>query len=451
MTDLEKKFLALLQAAVQQRSSDIHLMTGQAPALRSHEGLMPQNAAPLTAEEMHALCQFMITEPDLKAKLAVIQDLDGSFEVKNLGRFRFNIFRTTSGMGAVLRVIANKVPTIDELKLPPVLKKIATASRGLVLVTGATGSGKSSTLAAMIDYINSTENLHVLTIEDPVEYLHPQKKSRMSQREIGRDTKSFAVALKSALRQDPDVILVGEMRDYETLDIALKAAETGHLVFSTVHTSDAMKTVGRLISLFPPSEQASARIRLADNLQAIISQRLIPGKASPKVVAQEILVNNLGIAECIANEKKTGEIPGFIEKGREVSGMQTFDQHLADLVQHDLISVDVALNYATNPNDFQRNLSFGNTAMEDNGSGLQTQNDELVVEEAKPQESIVETTAPPAPLATAPAPVAPAIPAAPPKPTLVAPPKPALPPMPGAGAGAGGTRTNLKIKPPGAA
>lgn len=364
MGELEKKFLSLLQTAVQSKSSDIHLMTGQPPAIRANDGLVPQASPPYTSEEMLVLCQFMVSDPELKAKVADLQDVDGSFEVKGLGRFRFNIFRTNGGLGAVLRVIGQRVPTIDELKLPPQLRKIADANRGLILVTGATGSGKSSTLAAMIDHLNSTQALHILTIEDPIEYLHQQKKSRISQREIGRDTEDFSVALKSALRQDPDVILVGEMRDYETLNIALKAAETGHLVFSTVHTSDAMKTIGRLISLFPPSEQSSARIRLADNLHSIISQRLIPGKASPKIVAQEILVNNLGIMDCIVNEKKTAEIPGFIEKGREVSGMQTFDQHLADLVQSDLISVDVALAYASNPSDFQRNLSFGSSAQE---------------------------------------------------------------------------------------
>lgn len=429
MGELEKKFLALLQFAVQNKSSDIHLMTGTPPAIRANEGVAPVAMPPYTAEEMLVLCQFMVSDPALKAKVATFQDVDGSFEVKGLGRFRFNIFRTNQGMGAVLRVIGQRVPSIEELKLPPQLKKICEASRGLILVTGATGSGKSSTLAAMIDHLNNTQSLHILTIEDPIEYLHQQKKSRVSQREIGRDTNNFGIALKSALRQDPDVILVGEMRDYETLDIALKAAETGHLVFSTVHTSDAMKTVGRLVSLFPPSEQASARIRIADNLHSIISQRLVPGKHTTKVVAQEILVNNLGISECIANEKKTTDIPGFIEKGREVSGMQTFDQHLAELVQRDLISVDVALEYASNPSDFQRNLSFGSTAPD--GENL--------------QESLrVETTESPE-INHQPEAAAPANNVAPLKPPT-APGKIGIMPMPPAG------KTNVKIpKPPGAA
>lgn len=359
MIDLETKFLQLLQMAVQNRVSDIHLATGQPPALRAEEGVVNVNLPAFTAEEINSLCLFMVSDPKQKATFQDALDIDGSFDIKGLGRFRFNIFKTVAGRCAVLRVIPFKVPNLDELKLPPVLKKIADASRGLVLVTGATGSGKSSTLAAMIDYINANQGLHIVTVEDPVEFLHPQKKSRMSQREVGKDTDSFAVALKSALRQDPDVILVGEMRDIETLDIALKAAETGHLVFSTVHTSDATKTIGRLISLFPAEQQNAVRLRLGEALHAIISQRLVPAIQGGKVVAQEIMINNMGIQDCIINEKKTGEIPGFIEAGREVSGMQTFDQHLAELVHKKIITMDTGLSFATNPNDFQRNFSFG--------------------------------------------------------------------------------------------
>jgi twitching motility protein PilT len=396
MSEIEQKFLTLLQAAIQHKSSDIHLMTHQPPAIRSHQGLLPVNMPPLSPEDMLQLCKMMVTDPNLKENLQSLQDYDGSFDVKGLGRFRYNVYRTVHGMGAVLRVIGQKVPSIKELNLPPVLEKIAEASRGLVLVTGATGSGKSSTLAAMIDHLNSTQNLHILTIEDPIEFLHPQKKCRVSQREIGRDTKNFAVALKSALRQDPDVILVGEMRDYETLDIAMKAAETGHLVFSTVHTSDAMKTIGRLISLFPPQEQNSARIRLADNLHAIVSQRLVPGIQKARVVAQEILINNLGIQDCIANEKKTGEIPSFVEKGKEVSGMQTFDQHLAELVHTQQVSAETALEFATNPSDFQRNLSFGSHAIEGE-SGIQTEGNELP--EVAPEANSSATPSPTPPLA----------------------------------------------------
>jgi twitching motility protein PilT len=439
MGESEKRFLQVLQLAVQNKTSDIHLMAGQPPALRTHEGVQPINTPAFTAEEFQQILQLMITEPALKATIHEIQDYDGSFEVKGLGRFRFNVYRSNGAAATVLRVIGTVVPTIDELKLPQVLKKIADASRGLVLVTGATGSGKSSTLAAMIDHLNSSQALHILTIEDPVEFLHSQKKSRVSQREIGRDTDNFAIALKSALRQDPDVILVGEMRDYETLDIALKAAETGHLVFSTVHTSDAMKTVGRLISLFPPAEQTAARNRLADNLHAIISQRLVPSKKGGKIVAQEILINNLAIQECIANEKKTSEIPGFVEKGREVLGMQTFDQHMADLVRMDQITVETALAFATNPSDFQRNLSFGETAVEDDGSSLGVES--LPVAPSLQATTSTQSVAPTAKPAPAPS-VAPARPAAGPMP---APPQP--------GASAAGTKPNIPKIPklPGAA
>lgn len=362
MTELEQKFLSILKFALEQNSSDVHFMTGQPPAIRAANGLAPLKIPGFTAEEMETLIgRFLVGQPG--AKFADLQDLDGSFQFAGLGRFRFNVYRTNQGLGMVLRVIAGKIPSIEELKLPLALKKISDAPRGLVLVTGATGSGKSSTLAAMINEINLNQNLHVVTVEDPIEFVHAPKRSRFSQREIGRDTASFAQALKSALRQDPDVILVGEMRDIETLDIALKAAETGHLVFSTVHTSDALRTIGRLVSLYPPEEQSGARIRLAENLYAIVSQRLIPAKGGGKVVAQEILVNNVGIADCIMNDKKTGDIPTFVEKG-SLSGMQTFDQHLQQLLQAGAITMETALAYATNPSDFERNLAFGASATE---------------------------------------------------------------------------------------
>jgi twitching motility protein PilT len=248
----------------------------------------------------------MIKDADVLKRIDTLKEHDGSFSVPNVCRVRFNIMRYQGKLGIILRLIASKIPTTEELKLPVVINKIASANAGLVLVTGATGSGKSSTLAAMINYINRTSAVHVLTLEDPVEYVHQPIKSRITQREIGQDTSDFNSALRSALRQDPDIILIGEMRDAETISIAIKAAETGHLVFGTVHTTDALSTIGRLISMFPPEEQNVVRTRLADNLHATISQRLLKttdGKG--RIAAQEIMINNPGVFYCPACDNTT--------------------------------------------------------------------------------------------------------------------------------------------------
>jgi twitching motility protein PilT len=356
----QKAFLSLLAAAVQHGASDIHLHPGMSPGFRLRGDLVNVKGEPLTEADFQTIVQVLFHGKEMPKDLSKVQDHDGSFEVKNLSRFRYNLFRYKGRLGVILRIIPADIPTIEKLGLPSVLKKIAEVPRGLVLVTGATGSGKSSTLAAMIDHINGTSPCHILTIEDPIEFLHPNKKSRLSQREVGSDTGSFAHALRAALRQDPDVILVGEMRDPETIDVALKAAETGHLVFSTVHTNDAIKTIGRLISVFPPEEQRMVRTRLADNLMATISQRLIKradGKGS--IAAQEIMISNKGIAECISDPDKTHEINDFITKSRELSGGQTFDQHLSELFLKKLITRDAAMENATSPADFERNLMYG--------------------------------------------------------------------------------------------
>ncbi|HLL53830.1 MAG TPA: PilT/PilU family type 4a pilus ATPase, partial [Myxococcaceae bacterium] len=258
-----------------------------------------------------------------------------------------------------LRIIPPEVPTMESLGLPEVLRTIASQERGLVLVTGATGSGKSSTLAAMINHINQTESVHILTIEDPIEFVHKNIKASVSQREIGTDTENFNIALRAALRQDPDVILVGEMRDTETIDIALKASETGHLVFSTVHTTDAAKTIGRLVSVFPAEEQPMVRMRLADNLKGTISQRLLPrlsGKG--RVAALEIMVQTKTVQEHIRDPQKTGGLKDVLEKGSDTYGMQSFDQHLSRLYREQQISLEVASGAASNPADFQRALNF---------------------------------------------------------------------------------------------
>jgi twitching motility protein PilT len=350
----------ILKVAVQNRVSDIHLAVGEVPGLRLNGSIVDLKHPPITHEDMHSIVRAICHDQAAKENPALIKDFDGSFEAKGIGRFRYNIFSNRAGLGVIFRSIPEKIPSIDEMGLPQVLKKVAHSGRGLVLVTGATGSGKSSTLAAIVNHINETKSEHILTIEDPIEYVHTRKKSRISQREIGRNSESFAKALKSALRQDPDVILVGEMRDIETVEIALKAAETGHLVLSTVHTTDAIKTIGRLISLFPAEEQHMVRLRLAENLKATVSQRLLKRKDNKgRVAALEVMLVTPTISECIADSKRTGEIPGYIEQGRENYGSQTFDQHIADHYLAGLIDIDTAKAAATSASDLERNLMYG--------------------------------------------------------------------------------------------
>jgi twitching motility protein PilT len=325
--------------------------------------LIPVKLEPLTNDDLKMICAIMIKDEDVLKKLDKIKEHDGSFAVPKVCRVRYNLMRYQGKMGLILRLISDKVPTTEELKLPAVINKIAEANAGLVLVTGATGSGKSSTLAAMINYINKTAPVHILTLEDPVEYVHSPIKARITQREIGSDTSDFNSALRSALRQDPDIILIGEMRDAETISIALKAAETGHLVFGTVHTTDALSTIGRIISMFPPEEQNVVRTRIADNLHATISQRLlktVDGKG--RIAAQEIMINNPGIRESILDPHKIKEIYMYIEKGKNTSGAQSFDQHITSLYKSGLISMEEAKGNSTKPEDFERNLMFGDNS-----------------------------------------------------------------------------------------
>ena len=364
MAMTKETFLNIIKSASASNVSDIHLRTDEKPCFRLRGDLIQVKAEVLTHEDMKFICAQMIKDLDVLKKIEVLKEHDGSFEVPNVCRVRYNIMRYQGKLGVILRLISAKVPTTEELKLPAVINKIAGANAGLVLVTGATGSGKSSTLAAMINYINRTSAVHILTLEDPVEYVHTPIKSRITQREIGQDTSDFNSALRSALRQDPDIILIGEMRDAETISIAIKAAETGHLVFGTVHTTDALSTIGRLISMFPPEEQNVVRTRLADNLHATISQRLLKttdGKG--RVAAQEIMINNPGVRESILDPIKTKEIYTYIEKGqgRSGSGAQSFDQHITKLYKAGLISMEEAKSNATKPEDFERNLMFGDS------------------------------------------------------------------------------------------
>ena len=365
MAFTKEAFFNLVKSANASGVSDIHLRTDEKPCFRMRGDLIPVKVEPLTNDDLKMICNVMIKDLDVLNKLDTIKEHDGSFAVPKVCRVRYNLMRYQGKMGLILRLISDKVPTTEDLKLPAVINKIAEANAGLVLVTGATGSGKSSTLAAMINWINKTAAVHILTLEDPVEYVHSPLKARITQREIGADTSDFNSALRSALRQDPDIILIGEMRDPETISIALKAAETGHLVFGTVHTTDALSTIGRLISMFPPQEQNVVRTRIADNLHATISQRLlktIDGKG--RIAAQEIMINNPGIRESILDPHKIKEIYMYIEKGKNTSGAQSFDQHITKLYKDGLISMEEAKGNATRPEDFERNLMFGDNADE---------------------------------------------------------------------------------------
>jgi twitching motility protein PilT len=352
-------FDQLLAAAVKNGASDVHLKAGAPPMFRLQGDLREVKAPKLQPEDTQSVVLHLLHSEELKQNIEKLRDHDTSYVVPEVGRFRVNIFRQRGSFAVILRIIPLEIPTFEQLGLPPVLAKIAQTERGLVLVTGVTGSGKSSTLAALVGEINRTHKRHILTIEDPIEFVHQDIKSSVSQREIGPDTGDFAVALRAALRQDPDVILVGEIRDRETVDIALKAAETGHLVLSTLHTTDAPKTINRLIGLFPMEEQNVVRMRVAESLQSIVSQRLLTKKdGKGRAVAAEILVTTMSIVECIKDAEKTPEIHEHMEKGRDMYGMQSFDQHLSDLYKADIITLEVAKSGASNPSDFERALHF---------------------------------------------------------------------------------------------
>jgi twitching motility protein PilT len=354
-----EQFHRLLEGGVQHGASDIHFRVGDPPTYRVHGKLVQLRMPRLRVDDTRALCEYTVVEPEVRGRLDTLQEHDTSYSIPGVSRFRVNIFRQRGSMSLILRIIPSAVPTIDGLNLPEIVRTIAGYERGLVLVTGATGSGKSSTLAAMINHINQTRRVHILTIEDPIEFLHPNSKASISQRELGIDTKNYNVALRAALRQDPDVILVGEMRDAESVDIALKASETGHMVFSTVHTPDAAKTVSRLVSVFPAEEQQTVRFRLADSLKATVSQRLIPkpdGKG--RVAALEVMVATMTIQDYLRDPSRSASLKTVIEEGRTLHGMQSFDQDLARLVREKKITFEAAQQYATSPNDLERAMRF---------------------------------------------------------------------------------------------
>jgi len=348
----------ILQVALRASASDIHLKAGLPPMFRVDGSLVPlKDARRLPPEEIGRMC-FGIMNEYQKEKYKQTNEVDLAYGVPGLGRFRVNIFQQRGTIGVVLRVIPFKIQTIEQLMLPKVLEKIAGEQRGLILVTGTTGSGKSTTLAAMIDHINATETCHIMTIEDPIEFLIRDKRSIVNQREVGVDTMSFGQALKSALRQDPDVILVGEMRDLETIETALTAAETGHLVMSTLHTLDATETINRIISAFPPYQQKQVRLQLGSVLKGVISQRLVPrADAKGRVPAIEVLLATARVRELIEDKDRTKEIPDAISQGHTTYGMQTFDQSLMGLLKSNLITYEEALRQATNPDDFALRVS----------------------------------------------------------------------------------------------
>ena len=344
----------LLRTAVSKGASDLHIKVGAYPMARISGNLIPVSEEKrLLNEDTLAMGAHMMS-PEQRDKFIKSQEVDLAYSVGGLGRFRVNIFQQRGTMGMVLRVIPTKILTVDDLYLPPVLRKIADEERGLVLVTGTTGSGKSTTLAAMIDHVNSSRSAHVMTVEDPIEFLHRDNRSIVNQREVSVDTRSFAHALRSALRQDPDVILVGEMRDFETIETALLAAETGHLVFSTLHTLDATETINRIIAVYPPHQQKQVRLQLAAVLKAVISQRLIPRVDAPgRVPAVEVLIATAFIRDCIVDKEKTHLINGAIAQGTSQYGMQTFDQSIFGLYQQGFISLEEALRWATNVDEFK--------------------------------------------------------------------------------------------------
>ncbi len=344
----------LLKSAAEKGASDLHLKVGSYPVIRVDGRLMAMTEHPRLMQEDTIALAFSIMSARQKQKFKENFEIDMAYSVPGLGRFRVNVFQQRGSVGLVLRVIPARIVTIRDLHLPPVIETIAGERRGLVLVTGATGSGKSTTLAAMIDYINSTRCEHIITIEDPIEFLHRDKKSLVNQREVEVDTKSFADALRSALRQDPDVILVGEMRDYETIETALLAAETGHLVLSTLHTIDATETVNRIISVFPPHQQKQVRLQLATVLRASISMRLVDrADGRGRVPAVEVMRVTPYIRECIENKDKTKLIRDAIAQGTSQYGMQTFDQSLYQLWKSGLISREEALAKATNKDELR--------------------------------------------------------------------------------------------------
>ncbi|MFN9308429.1 type IV pilus twitching motility protein PilT [Gemmatimonas sp.] len=348
----------IIKAAVERGASDVHIKSGNTVRARIDGRLVVLTKQALTAEQTRAIALHLMSSDADRATIDTLRDYDCAWAAPGVGRFRVNILRQRASHSIVMRVIPETVPTVQSLGLPPVLTRIAHSERGMVLVTGVTGSGKSSTMAALVNEINASYEKHILTLENPIEFIHDDLKSSVTQREVGIDTDTFRMGLRAALRQDPDVILIGEMRDAETIDTSMKAAETGHLLISTLHTPDAVTTVMRIVAMFPPEEQQVVRMRLAESLHAVVSQRLLPRKSGQgRVVAAEVMINTGTIRDLIA-EGRLAEIRDYLADGSQY-GMQTFDQHLTELVQGNVVDYEVAKGAATNPADFELSFRMG--------------------------------------------------------------------------------------------
>ena len=359
-------FKAGLKLAHDKKASDLHASAGGPLRLRIHGEVVPiEGSPPLSAADLNEIAADILvnarkaTPGNVEAKLVDLMEMDCSYSLPGLGRFRANLCQQRGSFSAVLRGIPDIIPTFEQLGLPPVLEKIAMEDRGLILVSGTTGSGKSSTMASMVDYINRHRKKKIVTIEDPIEFLHRDLDSIVIQREVGTDTQGFEQALRAALRQDPDIVLIGEMRDRITVDVALQAAETGHLIMATVHTTDSVRGVTRFASVFEPNEQLGIRKRLSEVLRAMVSQRLLPrADGHGQVLAVEVMRHTSAVEECIADPEKTADIVKLIEDGGPMYGTQSFDQNLMDLHRKGLITVETAMAAATSPDDFERNLTF---------------------------------------------------------------------------------------------
>ena len=368
----EFNFKAILQQLVQRNASDLHLKVGRSPTLRLHGELTALELPPVRPEDLKGLAEQLMTPRQVK-EFTDNKECDFAIGVPGIGRFRCNVYQQRGSLCYAMRAIPYQAKTLDELNLPKVLEEIALRPRGLVLVTGITGSGKSTALAAMIQHLNQNRHANVITIEDPIEFLHRDIKCHINQREVGTDTATFAQALRRVLRQDPDVILIGEIRDLETLDTALKAADTGHLVFSTLHTTDATQTINRVLSFYPPHQQAEVRFSLASALQAVVSMRLVPRADKPgRVPACEVLINTQTVRDQIRDMDKTLNIPDLIREGTVQYGMQSFDQSLMQWYTSGIISYESAVFYATSPSEFALRVQGVAGTSDTSWSGFET-------------------------------------------------------------------------------